>query len=155
MQQVFQDFIDFCTTPATDPGRGRILAFHLLPSSAPGDVHPYFGPAWIRKRQGTQPFVVEGYGIGFTPPGHEAPDLEGLVHFSVQIGRPNPIEALLEFGGMNEFGGFGQVERSESVGASAERALGSIDTIVLSFQTSAGRRTATLRKTNLLHTQGL
>jgi hypothetical protein len=153
MQQVFQDFIDFCTTPATDPGQGRILAFHLDPSNAPGDVHPYNGPAWIRKRQGTQPFVVEGYGIRNTLVGHAAPDnLEIVVHFSVQIGRPNPIEALLEFGGMNDFGGFGQAERSESVDASAERSL---TAILLSFQTSAGLRTASLRKTNLLHTQGL
>lgn len=153
MQEVFQDFIDFCSTPATDLGQGRSLAFHLNPSNAPGDVYPYNGPAWIRKRQGRQPFVVEGFGIRNTVVGHPTPDdFETVVHFSIQIGRPNPIEALLEFGGMNELGGFGRVERSESVDASAQSLL---NTILISFQTGAGLRTATLKKTTLLHTQGL
>jgi hypothetical protein len=153
MQQVFQDFIDFCTTPATDPGQGRILAFHLNPLNAPDDVYPYNGPAWIRKRQGLQPYVVEGYGIRNTVFGHPTPnDFEDVVHFSVQIGRPNPIESLLEFGGMNELGGFGRAERSESVDATAEQIL---NDVILSFETSAGLRTATLRKTNLLHSEGL
>lgn len=153
MQQVFQDFIDFCTTPPTDLGQGRSLAFHLLPSNAPDDVYPYNGPAWIRKRQGLQPFVVEGYGIRNTVFGHPTPDdFETVVHFSIQIGRPNPIESLLEFGGMNNQGGFGPADRTESIDASAAQAG---NQITLSFQTSAGLRLASLQKTDILHKQGL
>ena len=95
----------------------------------------------------------EDYGIRNTVVGHPTPtDFETVVHFAIQIGRPNPIEALLEFGGMNEVGGFGRVERSEDLDASAERVL---NDIALRFQTSAGPRFATLRRTNLLHTQAL
>jgi hypothetical protein len=154
MQQVFQDLIDFCTTPASDLNKGRILAFHLNPSNAPDDVYPYNGSAWIRKRQGSlQPFVVEGYGIRNDVVNHPSPNnFETVVHFSIGIGRPNPIESLLEFGGMNNFGGFGNVERREDVDASAEQVLGDV---LLTFQTGGGVRTATLRKTNLLHTEAL
>jgi hypothetical protein len=153
MQAVFQEFIDFCLAPPADPGQGRILGFHLNPSNTPTDVHPYNGPAFIRRRQGLQPFVVEGYGIRNTVYGHPTPnDFETVVHFSIQIGRANPIEALLEFGNMNAFGGFERPVRSESVDASAERVGGDV---LLSFQTGAGLRVASLRKTNYLHTNAL
>jgi len=151
MQEVFQELIDFCTQAApADPRDAHLLAFHLDPVSS--SVYPYNGTAMIHPTQGLQPYYLDGYGIRNTVFGHPTPnDFSDVVRVGLHIGRPNPIEAVLEFGGMNDAGGFdpGHVDRTEDCDATAER-IG--NTVAVFFETSLGRQSASFRKTNVLHT---
>jgi hypothetical protein len=156
MQQVFQDFTDFCAEPPPAELRDvHVLAFHLDPLVGATDVFPYNGTALIRRIGGLNPFFLDGFGIANAVIGHPTPlDLPTMVHIGLQIGRPNPIEGVLEFSDMSDLGGFDptHIMRTESCDVRAEQ-IG--DTIALFIDSDTGRRSASLRKTDLLHTKAL
>lgn len=157
MQQVFQDLIDFCLEPPAsgDLQETHVLAFHLDSLANGDDVYPFNGPAIIRHHQGLNSFFLEGYGITNPVANHPAPnDGATVVHLGLQIGRFNTIESVLEFSGMSDLGGFNpdQVIRTEDCDATAEQ-IG--DEVAIFFESSAGRRGASLRKTNVLHNKSL
>jgi len=156
MQQVFQDFIDFCAEPPpAELSNVHVLAFNLGPLAGTADVFPYNGTAIIRRIVGLNPYFLDGFGIANPVFGSPTPpDLPTMVHIGLQIGRPNPIEGVLEFSGMTFLGGFDptNIMRTESCNVTAEQ---SVDSIFLSIDSDTGRRSASLIKTDLLHTTAL
>jgi hypothetical protein len=114
-----QSLITYCEEPAPagDPGARHIVRFHL---EAPNSLYPVNGVAWFKKIQGMHPYYLEGIG-DFSAVTHETEPLPAspMARFGFHVGRPNPIEAGLYFGGYNSLTSF-RVDRELTCDASAE-----------------------------------
>jgi hypothetical protein len=153
MVDVFRDFIDFCQEPPPPfAGDTHIIGFNMLPSPAPEDVFQYHGFAVLRPTGvSSHPFVLEGIGASNPVANHLTPhDFPPMVKIGVQIGRHNPIEAVLQFGGVSVKGGFGTILRDERVDAAASP--GHLGAVSMTFDNGSFKRHVKLFKTNLLRT---
>jgi hypothetical protein len=149
MLDVFQDFIAFLgQPPPAFVGDTPILGFHM---DGPGVT--YNGFAVLRPSPATlHPFTLEGFGAASPTP---QPVLQTMVRLSVQIGRFNPIESVLQFGDMASNGGFGNVLHEEDCDASASlssTATPGVMNVTMTFANETFRATVGLFKTNLLRT---
>lgn len=157
MQEALQHLIDYCTAPApADTRDAHVLAFNLaakLDPSQPGDQFNYNGTAFISPTTGgLHPFQLAGYGVITAGAGAVVPiGTPTVVRISIEVGRPNPTETLVEFGDMSDLGSLDHVEYSFDCDVTADPA--DVSGAILAFQGDNFFRTASVSKTDLLHTK--